>query len=137
MPVPGRVVFRYTEAMAFPGEATPAFDRALALEACGDEALRRDVTVSFVEFLAGERGRIEAVATAGDVAELGRTAHRIKSTFHVVGAVVACATAETLEQAARAGSPEAVAIARRLLADIDGVVPELVRSLGEAPAPVA
>jgi len=117
-----------------PREASPSLDLAQALEACGDEGLRREVTAVVLGELPGEREALRAAAGRRDAPALARIAHRLKSSLAAVGAAPASAAAATLDLEARRAGPAVPELALRLDAELARAALALAGSLGDGPA---
>ena len=74
---------------------------------------------------------LRALSAAGQLAELGRAAHRFKSAARSIGALALGAACEALEQAAKAGDEaKAGPLLAGLLGELATVEAELDRALG-------
>lgn len=119
---------------ASPRQALPPLDLALALAACGDDALRREVTTAVLEGLPAERAALSAAVDGRDSPALARIAHRLKSSLAAVGAAPASAAAGALDVEARRAGPAVPELALLLDAELERAAIALAGSLGDGTA---
>ncbi|MEI7745241.1 MAG: response regulator, partial [Chloroflexota bacterium] len=102
---------RLDDALTDAGEAaTPVFDRAGMLgRLMGDEDLAGVVALGFIEDIPKQIELLRNGLAAGDIELAARQAHAIKGAAANVGGEVLRAVATEMEEAGRAGDPEAVA----------------------------
>jgi PAS domain S-box-containing protein len=118
---------------------TPAVDPAAlssirSMDPDGSVGLLGRLITSYVSHSANDLASLQQGAGLGDMEALRKTAHRLKSASHNVGAKGLAALCQSLEAAARAGEPqEATALVEAVRHEYEGVHRALERELGTQP----
>lgn len=106
-----------------------------AMELMGTPELFAEIGGMLLDELPELMDLIHEHAASGDLAELSKTAHRIKGNFGVIAAEQAQAAAKDLEYTSRDGDRAGADAALVMLeAAVEHVVPELERVVAEAAA---